>query len=81
MDTMVSGEPSIGSGGVPPVIKTKPVTTATTVGTDLALLMATNNANQQQLITAIINMSNNTSNNDTVKPKTKANVVKVNYYR
>lgn len=67
------------------MIKIKSVTTATTVGVDLASLMATDNANQQQLITVFSNMSNNRQrdapSNGTIKTKTKTNDAVIGYYR
>lgn len=60
LNMLVNSDTSTLGGGVSPMIDTKSVTTATTAGVDLALLMAQTNANQQQLITAINNMNTNT---------------------
>ena len=53
---LVNSDISTLSGGVPPVIKTKSATAATTAGANLVPLVA---QNQQQLITMISNMHAN----------------------
>ena len=60
MNLMVSGDILIGCDGVIPLdIETKSLGIAITVGTDIVSLMTQSQANQQQLITIVSNLSNN----------------------
>lgn len=76
-------------GSIPSVIEKNPLGTTTTMGTDIVSLMIQSQENQQQLITAIGNLSdnrqrnnlNNNPSNDTVTTIKTKPTVEVNYFR